>query len=92
MTIATRSSRPLTTSWPKSLDTLYGGCEFWRAMKLDVFGTFICSKIAIPRIAAAGGGSIINMSSIVALMALPGRDCYTAAKGSDFRTYPLHGS
>src|SRR6266513_2459528 len=27
------------------------------------------------------GGSIINMSSNVALMGVPGRDCYTAAKG-----------
>ena len=56
--------------------------EFWRAIKLDVFGTFLCCKVAIPHIVAAGGGSIINMSSIVALMALPGRDCYTAAKGA----------
>ena len=55
--------------------------EFWRAIKLDLFGTFLCSKIAIPEIAKSGGGSIINMSSIVALMAMPGRDCYTAAKG-----------
>ncbi len=55
--------------------------EFWRAIKLDLFGTFLCSKIAIPHIAKAGGGSVINMSSIVALMAMPGRDCYTAAKG-----------
>ena len=55
--------------------------EFWRAIKLDLFGTFLCSKVAIPAIAKSGGGSIINMSSIVALMAMPGRDCYTAAKG-----------
>lgn len=55
--------------------------EFWRAIKLDLFGTFLCSKIAIPEIVRSGGGSIINMSSIVALMAMPGRDCYTAAKG-----------
>jgi NAD(P)-dependent dehydrogenase (short-subunit alcohol dehydrogenase family) len=56
--------------------------EFWRAMTLDVFGTFLCSKLGIPHIIKAGGGSIINMSSIVALRALPGRDCYTAAKGA----------
>jgi NAD(P)-dependent dehydrogenase (short-subunit alcohol dehydrogenase family) len=56
--------------------------EFWRAIKLDVFGTFLCSKLGIPHIIKAGGGSIINMSSIVALRALPGRDCYTAAKGA----------
>jgi len=55
--------------------------EFWRAIKLDLFGTFLCSKIAIPYLIKAGGGSVINMASNVALMALPGRDCYTAAKG-----------
>jgi NAD(P)-dependent dehydrogenase (short-subunit alcohol dehydrogenase family) len=55
--------------------------EFWRVIKLDLYGTFLCSKIAIPVIIKAGGGSVINMSSNVALMALPGRDCYTAAKG-----------
>jgi NAD(P)-dependent dehydrogenase (short-subunit alcohol dehydrogenase family) len=55
--------------------------EFWRAIRLDLYGTFLCSKIAIPEIVKAGGGSVINMSSNVALMALPGRDCYTAAKG-----------
>ena len=55
--------------------------EFWRVIKLDLYGTFLCSKLAIPKIIEAGGGSVINMSSNVALMALPGRDCYTAAKG-----------
>ena len=55
--------------------------EFWRAITLDLFGTFLCSKIGIPEIRKAGGGSVINMSSNVALMAFPGRDCYTAAKG-----------
>jgi len=56
--------------------------EFWRAIRLDLWGTFLCSKLGIPHIAKSGGGSIINMSSIVALRALPGRDCYTAAKGA----------
>jgi NAD(P)-dependent dehydrogenase (short-subunit alcohol dehydrogenase family) len=55
--------------------------EFWRVIRLDLYGTFLCSKLAIPEIIRAGGGSVINMSSNVALMALPGRDCYTAAKG-----------
>lgn len=56
--------------------------EFWRAITLDLYGTFLCSKIGIPHMIKSGGGSIINMSSIVALRALPGRDCYTAAKGA----------
>ena len=55
--------------------------EFWRVIKLDLFGTWLCSKHGIPHIIKAGGGSVINMASNVALMALPGRDCYTAAKG-----------
>jgi NAD(P)-dependent dehydrogenase (short-subunit alcohol dehydrogenase family) len=55
--------------------------EFWRVIRLDLYGTFLCCKIAIPEIIRAGGGSVINMSSNLALMALPGRDCYTAAKG-----------
>jgi NAD(P)-dependent dehydrogenase (short-subunit alcohol dehydrogenase family) len=56
--------------------------EFWRVIKLDVYGTFLCSRLGIPHMIKSGGGSIINMSSIVALRALPGRDCYTAAKGA----------
>ena len=56
--------------------------EFWRVMRLDVYGTFLCSQLGIPHMIKSGGGSIINMSSIVALRALPGRDCYTAAKGA----------
>ena len=55
--------------------------EFWRVIKLDLYGTFLCCKYAIPEIARAGGGSVINMSSMAALMALTERDCYTAAKG-----------
>jgi NAD(P)-dependent dehydrogenase (short-subunit alcohol dehydrogenase family) len=56
--------------------------EFWRVMTLDVFGTFLCSKVGIPLIAQAGGGAVINMTSTLALAAVPGRDCYTAAKGA----------
>ncbi|PPR62272.1 MAG: Dihydroanticapsin 7-dehydrogenase [Alphaproteobacteria bacterium MarineAlpha4_Bin2] len=55
--------------------------EFWRAIKLDLYGTFLGCRHAIPALRESGGGSIINMSSVVALMAFPGRDAYTAAKG-----------
>ena len=53
--------------------------EFWRAIKLDLYGTFLGCRFGIPAIAKSGGGSVINMSSNVALMGVPGRDCYTAA-------------
>lgn len=55
--------------------------EFWRAIKLDLYGTFLGCRFGVPAIRRSGGGSVINMSSNVALMGIPGRDCYTAAKG-----------
>ena len=55
--------------------------EFWRVIRLDLFGTFLGCRIAIPQIIRSGGGSVINMSSNLALMGIAGRDCYTAAKG-----------
>jgi NAD(P)-dependent dehydrogenase (short-subunit alcohol dehydrogenase family) len=55
--------------------------EFWRAIRLDLFGTFLGCRFGIPAIIAAGGGAVINMASNVALMGIEGRDCYTAAKG-----------
>lgn len=56
--------------------------EFWRVIKLDLYGTFLGCRFGIPALRASGGGSVINMSSNVALMGIPGRDCYTAAKGA----------
>ncbi len=55
--------------------------EFWRAIRLDLFGTFLTCKHGLPELIKAGGGSVINMASMVALMAVPRKDCYTAAKG-----------
>jgi NAD(P)-dependent dehydrogenase (short-subunit alcohol dehydrogenase family) len=55
--------------------------EFWRAITLDLFGTFLGCRFGIPEIIRSGGGSVINMTSAVALMGFEGRDCYTAAKG-----------
>ena len=55
--------------------------EFWRAIKLDLFGTFLGCRFGIPAIIRSGGGAVINMSSTLALSGVVGRDCYTAAKG-----------
>ena len=55
--------------------------EFWRVIRLDLFGTFLTCKHGIPELIRAGGGSVINMTSMTALMGVPDRDCYTAAKG-----------
>jgi 2-keto-3-deoxy-L-fuconate dehydrogenase len=53
----------------------------------DVFavnarGTFLCCKHAIPGMVARGGGSIVNVSSVAALVGLRNRAAYSASKGA----------
>lgn len=56
--------------------------EFWQKMKVDVFGTWLGCRHTIPHMIAGGGGSIVNATSMCALMGTPGKDAYTAAKGA----------
>jgi NAD(P)-dependent dehydrogenase (short-subunit alcohol dehydrogenase family) len=55
--------------------------EWWRTIKIDLFGAFLGCRFAIPAMEASGGGSIINMASLVGVVGFPGRDAYSAAKG-----------
>jgi NAD(P)-dependent dehydrogenase (short-subunit alcohol dehydrogenase family) len=55
--------------------------EFWRVIKLDLYGTFLCCRFAIPEIIKAGGGSVINNASMVGIKGELRRAAYTAAKG-----------
>lgn len=55
--------------------------EFWRAIGVDLFGTFLCARFGIPQMLQTGGGSVINMTSPAAILGLPEMDCYTATKG-----------
>jgi 2-keto-3-deoxy-L-fuconate dehydrogenase len=45
-------------------------------------GTFLCCKHAIPTMIARGGGSIVNVGSVAALVGLRNRAAYCAAKGA----------
>jgi NAD(P)-dependent dehydrogenase (short-subunit alcohol dehydrogenase family) len=45
-------------------------------------GTFLCCKYAIPGMAARGGGSIVNIASVAALVGLRNRAAYCASKGA----------
>jgi NAD(P)-dependent dehydrogenase (short-subunit alcohol dehydrogenase family) len=63
--------------------------EFWRAIKLDLYGTLLGCGFGIPELIKAGGGSVINMSSNVALMGVAGRDCYHRSKGWNRRNHPF---
>jgi NAD(P)-dependent dehydrogenase (short-subunit alcohol dehydrogenase family) len=51
-------------------------------MELDVKGTILCCRHAIPQLIEAGGGSIVNMSSGAALRGSSRSHIYTAAKGA----------
>ncbi|MFA7438458.1 SDR family NAD(P)-dependent oxidoreductase [Castellaniella sp.] len=57
--------------------------EFWSKIKLDLFGTWLGCRYGIQAMMDAGhGGSVINCTSIFALIGTHGKDAYTAAKGA----------
>ena len=56
--------------------------EFWRAIKLEIFGSWLMSRHCIPEIVRAGGGAIVNTTSAAAIVGTVGRDAYTAGKGA----------
>ena len=55
--------------------------EFWRTIRVDLFGTVLGCRFAIPHLVSAGGGAIINTTSIRAMTGTEGADAYTSAKG-----------
>ena len=55
--------------------------EFWRTIRVDLFGTLLGCRYGIPHLVEAGGGSIINTTSIRAMIGTAGADAYTSAKG-----------
>jgi NAD(P)-dependent dehydrogenase (short-subunit alcohol dehydrogenase family) len=55
--------------------------EDWeRCIAVDVNGMFYCTRLAVPMLKAAGGGSIINLSSAAGRLGFPYRTPYAAAK------------
>lgn len=53
-----------------------------KALAVNIGGAFHMSKFAIPRIAAAGGGSVIHVASQMARVANAGQAAYCATKGA----------
>ena len=56
--------------------------DYDRVMDVCVRGTLLGMKYAIPAIKDSGGGSVINMSSVAALVGITDRAVYSAAKGA----------
>ncbi|MEB3070316.1 SDR family NAD(P)-dependent oxidoreductase [[Mycobacterium] vasticus] len=55
--------------------------ESWRRITaVDLDGVMLCMKAEIPAMLAAGGGSIVNMSSMFGHVSMPGGGAYSAAK------------
>lgn len=57
--------------------------EVWEnVFAVNARGTFLCCKHALPGMAARGGGSIVNVASVAALVGLRNRAAYCASKGA----------
>ncbi len=40
--------------------------EFWRVINVDLFGTVLACRFGLPEIIRAGGGSVVNLTSMTA--------------------------
>jgi NAD(P)-dependent dehydrogenase (short-subunit alcohol dehydrogenase family) len=49
---------------------------------VNVKGVFFCTKHAVPHLKAAGGGSVVNLSSIYGIVSAPDVPPYHASKGA----------
>ena len=56
--------------------------EWERAMRINLTGIFLMCKYAIPKIAAAGGGSVINVASQLGSVVVPNRPAYVTSKAA----------
>ncbi len=55
--------------------------DIWdKAIHINLIGVYLCMKYEIPEMLKSGGGSIVNMSSILGLVGFPGASAYVAAK------------
>jgi len=70
--------------WARSAQTVLtlSEADWDRTLDVCLKGMFLMSRCAIPHMQRAGGGSIVNMASAVALMGSRGSPAYVAAKGA----------
>ncbi len=56
--------------------------DFDRIINVNVKGVYNCIYAAIPQLRLSGGGIVLNMASIAALVGIPDRFVYSTAKGA----------
>ena len=56
--------------------------DFERIFKVNVKGVYNCLHVVVPIMKANGGGTIVNLSSIAALVGLSDRFAYSMSKGA----------
>ncbi len=54
--------------------------EWKRVISVNLTGQFMCAKYVVPHILVHGGGSIVNMSSVLGYATFPGMTAYTTVK------------
>jgi NAD(P)-dependent dehydrogenase (short-subunit alcohol dehydrogenase family) len=54
--------------------------DFDEIIRVNLRGPFLCSRLAIPHMLAAGAGSIVHMSSVCAITVWPGDCAYDVSK------------
>jgi NAD(P)-dependent dehydrogenase (short-subunit alcohol dehydrogenase family) len=54
--------------------------DWERTIAVDLNGMFYCTRLAVPLLKQAGGGSVINLSSVAGRLGYPMRTPYAAAK------------
>lgn len=67
---------PMANSAQQTLD------DFRRTLDVNLRGTIHASRAAARHMIAAGGGAIVNLSSITASLGLPARNAYCASKSA----------
>jgi NAD(P)-dependent dehydrogenase (short-subunit alcohol dehydrogenase family) len=61
------------TTTPEDMDRLY---------RVNVFGVYLCARAAVTAMLRQGGGVILNMCSVAALVGIADRFAYSMAKGA----------
>ena len=56
--------------------------EWDRVLAVNVRGPYLCARAVLPSMLRRGGGQVITIVSVAALVPFPGRAAYSTSKGA----------